>query len=78
MLAHANWLLKVGDGEEDNVYQNIIEIPQEMVSLTSESLRDAVYDDFANKLTDPNYLLSRSIMSGLNRTCREANRKMLD
>ena len=73
LLAHANWLLKVGDGEEDNIHQNIIKIPQEMVSQTSESLRDAVYDDFANNFTDPNYLSSCLIMSELNRTCREAN-----
>ena len=49
-----------------------------MVSKTSESLRDDFYNDFANNFTDPNYLSSCLILSGLNRKCRKANLKILD
>ena len=31
LLAHASWLLKIGDGKEDCIYQNIVKIPSHMV-----------------------------------------------
>ena len=49
-----------------------------MVLQTIESLRDYVYDNFIHNFIDPNFLSSCLIMAGLNRMCREENRKMLD
>ena len=73
----ADWLLKVGEGTAPTVTQNVIAIPNQMVSQTPKILRDAVYDNFLHNHTDTEYLQNRAIMACTNKTVQQENFNMI-
>lgn len=66
LRAHAQWLLDLGNGTLPCVYQNVIELPQQMICTTMEELESKVYNDLEANYTNPNYLYKRAIMSTTN------------
>ena len=66
LLAHASWLLKIGDGEEDFIYQNIVKNPSHMVADSAETLRHKICDNFEDNYRDPSYLSKRLMMTSTN------------
>lgn len=74
---HADWLLALGNGTLPTVYQNIIEIPPQMVVQGVQELEDKVYDDFEANHLNPQYLYRRAIMSPTNDVIQERNFQMM-
>ena len=76
-LAHASWLLKIRDSEEDCVYQNIVKIPCYILADSTETLQHDIYDNFEDNYQDPSYLSKCLIMTSTNRVVFSENEKML-
>ena len=70
---YAAWLLRLGDGKLDTIFNDLIEIPEQMVCANPEELENKVYDNFRENMTNINYLSQRSIMSSTNDTIHKRN-----
>ena len=75
LLAHAQWLLSIGNGTAPSAIpnSNIIEIPEHMVVTSRFALQEKIYPDFKNKYNDAKYLSKRAIMSTSNDTVQQCN-----
>jgi hypothetical protein len=63
---YSRWLLDMGDGKLPSAVPNvqgIIEIPSQMVCNTHRELEDKVFDNFLHNYNNPEYLLTRAIVS---------------
>ncbi|KAL7530004.1 hypothetical protein ACHAWF_003203 [Thalassiosira exigua] len=78
LRAHAEWLLKLGDGKLHTICDNVIEVPNDMVSESQTELENRVYDNFLANYNDPQYLLKRAIMSSTNDNIQEYNFNMVN
>ena len=45
LLDYASWLLKLGTGTLRATYNDLIEVPTQMVGKSTEELEDNVFDD---------------------------------
>ena len=72
------WLLSVGDGMADMVYDNIIEIPTGMYCNLLHDLEDKIYSNFEENYKSPSYLQERIIMATTNEIIQECNFCMND
>ena len=70
---HAAWLLRLGNGNLPTIFDDIIEIPKQMVCSNPQELENKVYDNFEENMTNIEYLSQRSIMSSTNDTIQERN-----
>ena len=52
----AQWLLSVGDGMGDMVYENIVEIPTGMCCNSLRELEDKIYSNFEENYQSLSYL----------------------
>ena len=78
LQGYAKWLLKLGEGKVDNVSQNIIRIPDQMVCQSPQSVQNSVYNDFMEHYQSTEYLSKRAIMASTNRVVQDGNFKMVD
>ena len=75
---YGKWLLSMGDGTLPTVVSNVIEIPQQMVCESTETLEDKVFDNFELNAGNLDYLRKRAIMSSTNDTINEQNFRMIE
>ena len=74
---YAEWLLKVGDGKLDTKYQNLIEIPPQMVCQTQNELEEKIFPRFFQQYCNQEYLSERAIMASTNNIIQKCNYEII-
>nr|KAJ0203108.1 hypothetical protein LSAT_V11C500246880 [Lactuca sativa] len=75
----SDFLLRVGDGVEETVHGNFIRIPDDMVipftkkEKSLHALIDAIFPSFEINRSEPDYIISRAILSTRNDSVDEIN-----
>ena len=80
LLAHAQWLLSIGNDTAPSAIpnSNIIEIPEHMVVTSRIALEEKNYPGFKENYSDAKYLSERAIMSTTNDIVQQCNFEMIE
>ncbi len=70
-------LLGVGKGNASGPYQNLIEIPEQMVCKDLKEVEGRVYDNFMVNNDNSEYLFGQEIMSTTNEIIQQKNFHMI-
>jgi hypothetical protein len=67
----AKWLLSIGKDTVISVYDNIVQLPDNIQQTSVKNLEDSVHNDFLNNYPDPVYLRENAIRGATNaRLCQ--------
>ncbi|KAI3740150.1 hypothetical protein L2E82_30571 [Cichorium intybus] len=79
----SDFLLRVGDGVEESIDENLIRIPDDMVipytdkSKSLDALIDAVFPSLEFNMSESDYIVSRAILSTKNESVDEINNYLI-
>jgi hypothetical protein len=69
----AKWLLSIGEDKAISVYDNIVQLPDNIQQTSVRNLEDSVYNDFLNNYRNPVYLRERAILGATNACVKQFN-----
>ena len=81
--SYAQFLLRIGNGDEVYVQDDIIQLPNDIVEPWTNTssiyaLINEVFAELNNRLGDPNFIMDRAILAPTNETVDDINNKVIE
>ncbi len=74
---YPQWLMSVGEGTTPSPYQNLVDIPEQVVHKDLKEVEDIVYDNFVVIYSKSEYLFGQAIMSTTNEIIQQKSFDMI-